>query len=124
MLRAGVITPSKHEEGEFISGIFTRQKSDGTYRMILNLKEFNKNVDYKKFKMETLKSALNLVTKNCWMASIDLVSAYYCVPIAREHRKYLKFLWQGQLYEYTYYSNGLAQCPKRFYKNHKANAIS
>ena len=39
LLRAGVITLSKHEEGEFISGIFARQKSDGTYRMILNPKE-------------------------------------------------------------------------------------
>ena len=115
LLRAGVITPSKHE-GEFVSGIFTPQKIDGMYRMILNLKEFNKNVEYKKFEMETLKPALNPVTKNCWMASIDLVSAYYCVPIAREHRKYLNFLWQGQLYEYTCYSNGLAQCPRCFTK--------
>ena len=45
LLRARVIISSKHEEGEFISGIFTRQKSDGTYAMILNLKEFNKNVE-------------------------------------------------------------------------------
>ena len=50
------------------------------------------------------------------MASIDLVSAYYCVPTAREHRKYLKFLWQGQLYEYTCYSNGFVQCPRCFTK--------
>ena len=116
MLRTRVITPSKHEECEFISGIFTCQKNDGTYRMILNLKEFKKNVECKKIKMESLKSALNLVTKNCWMASIDLVSAYYCVPTAREHRKYLKFLWQGQLYEYTCYSNGFVQCPRCFTK--------
>ena len=54
--------------------------------MRLILKEFNTNVEYKKFKMETLESALNLETKNCWMASIDLVS------IARKHRKYLAFL--------------------------------
>ena len=52
LLRAGVITLSKHEEGEFIPGIFARQKSDGTHRMILNLKEFNTNVEYKKFKLK------------------------------------------------------------------------
>ena len=40
LLRAGIRTLSKHEEGEFISGIFARQKSDGTYRMILNPKNF------------------------------------------------------------------------------------
>lgn len=37
--------------------------------------------------METLKSALSLLTPNCWMASVDLVSAYYSVPIAKEDRK-------------------------------------
>ena len=50
------------------------------------------------------------------MASIHLVSADYCVPIAREHRKTIKFLWQGQLYEYKFYTNGLAQCPRCFTK--------
>lgn len=116
LLNKGVIERSRHEEGEFVSGIFTRKKSDGSHRMILNLKKFNEIVEYKKFKMDTLKIALNLITPNCWMASVDLVSAYYSVPIAKEDRKYLKFLWKGTLYEYTCYSNGLAQCPRCFTK--------
>ena len=29
------------------------------------------------------------------MTSIDLRDAYYSVPIRPEHRKYLKFIWQG-----------------------------
>ena len=29
------------------------------------------------------------------MASIDLKDAYYSVPIATAHQKYLKFQWQG-----------------------------
>ena len=47
--------------------------------------------------MESLKSALNLETKNCWMARIDLVSAGYCVPTAREHREYITFLAKAAL---------------------------
>jgi hypothetical protein len=30
------------------------------------------------------------------MASIDLNDAYYSVPMAAEHQKYLKFSWQGR----------------------------
>lgn len=116
LLEKKVIEKSTHEKGEYVSGIFTREKSDGSHRMILNLKEFNQNIEYKKFKMETFKTALNLIRQNCWMASIDLVSAYYCVPIDKQDRKYLKFLWEGQLYEYSCYSNGLAQCPRNFTK--------
>lgn len=116
LLSKGVIAKSEHETGEFISGIFTRRKTDGNYRLILNLKEFNRHTIYKKFKMETLKSALSLITQGCWLASVDLVSAYYSVPIAEEHMKFLKFYWKGQLYHYTCLANGVSQGPRCFTK--------
>lgn len=50
------------------------------------------------------------------MASIDLKDAYYSVPIAPEHQKYLKFQWQGQLFKFTCFPNGLALCPRKFTK--------
>ena len=39
--------------------------------------------------MENLSSAVQLMRKNCYMASIDLTDAYYTVPVAPEHRIYL-----------------------------------
>ena len=50
------------------------------------------------------------------MASVDLKDAYYSVPIIQEHQKYLKFLWQGQLYKFVCFPNGLAFCPCKFTK--------
>ena len=47
LLNKGVIKPSCHEPGEFISPIFLRPKPDGTYRMILNLRAFNEFVQYR-----------------------------------------------------------------------------
>lgn len=47
-----VIALSNDESGQ-VSLIFVRQKKDGSYHMILNLKALNENVEYKKFKMET-----------------------------------------------------------------------
>ena len=44
LLEKGVIVPSEHEKGEFLSSIFVTPKKDGSYRLILNLKKFNKNV--------------------------------------------------------------------------------
>ena len=38
LLAKGAITPSSHEEGEYISPIFTRAKKDFSFRVILNLK--------------------------------------------------------------------------------------
>ena len=43
-LQKGIIVKSCHEQGEFISNIFLQPKKDGSFRMILNLKELNKFV--------------------------------------------------------------------------------
>ena len=54
--------------------------------------------------------------ETCYMASIDIKVAYYSVPIAETDQKYLKFEWQGILYKFTSFPNGLALCPRKFTK--------
>ena len=39
----------------------------------------------------------------CFMASIDLKDAYYSVSIANQDRKYLKFSWRNNLYQFTFF---------------------
>ena len=65
LMRKGVIKKSTREEGEIFSPIFLREKPDGTFRLILNLKEANKHKDSIHFKMETINSILKLVRPNC-----------------------------------------------------------
>jgi hypothetical protein len=66
--------------------------------------------------MESLGAALKLIKPNCHMASIDLKNAYYSIPIDIEHRKYLRFIWQGNLYQFCVLPNGLACAPFAFTK--------
>ena len=115
-IQKGVINKVSHEKGEFISTVFTRPKKDGSHRMILNLKNLNTFVTYYHFKMESFQSAVQLMKKDCWMAVLDLKDAYYSVAIAKDHRKYLRFKFQGVLYEYTCLPNGLASAPRAFTK--------
>ena len=84
--------------------------------MILNLKELNSFVEYEHFKIDSLRSVIGLMTPNCYMASIDIKDAYYTVPIAIEHQKYLKFAWRDKLYQYTCLPNGLSSAPRIFTK--------
>lgn len=116
LVRKGVIVSSKEERGQYVNTIFTRPKKDGTHRMILNLKQFNQFVEYRKFKMDTLKTVLALMHKNCFMASVDIKDAYYTVGVAQEHQKYLKFRWQGELFQYTAMPMGYAAAPRVFTK--------
>ena len=66
--------------------------------------------------MDTISSCLKQVTRGCFMASIDLKDAFYSVPIAQNCRKYLKFKWQGMLFQFTALVMGLASSPRIFTK--------
>ncbi|MCG7878916.1 MAG: reverse transcriptase domain-containing protein, partial [Candidatus Thiodiazotropha endolucinida] len=116
LLEMEVISEVSYTEGQFISPIFTRPKKDGEYRMILNLKELNSYITYRHFKLDTFETALHLVTPNCFMAVVDLRQAYYSVPIADSHRRYLRFIWKDKTYEYSSLPNGVACAPRYFTK--------
>ncbi len=111
-----VIIETSHESGEFLSPIFSVPKKDGQVRLILNLKLLNEYVTYTHFKMDSIDTAMSLVTKGCWMASIDLKDAYYTVKIDETSQKYLKFQYNNKLYKYRAYPNGLSSCPRKFTK--------
>ena len=100
-LETGVIEKTKNSEGEYIFNIFVRPKKDGSYRLILNLKHLNQFAEYHHFKMENLKSAIYLMSPNCYTATIDLKDAYYSVSVEKDNRKNLRFLWNNQLFQFT-----------------------
>ena len=63
--------------------------------------------------MENLKSAITLMSPNCYMASIDLKDAYYSVSIDTNHRKYLQFKWKNQSqFQFACLPNGLSSAPR------------
>ena len=104
------------EEGEYISNIFARPKKDGRVRIILNLKKFNQNMQHIHFKMETLKTAINLMTPNCFFGSVDISDAFYSIPISTEDRKYFRFWHNNTKYQFTALVMGLTTAPRVFTK--------
>ena len=120
LIQKGVIQEWNETSDQYLSNVFLRPKKDGSYRLILNLKELNQQIEYKKFKMETLDSIIKLMRPGCFMCSLDLSDAYYSVPVAPEHQKFLCFPWVNQgvrkIYAYTCFPNGLTSAPRDFTK--------
>lgn len=56
------------------------------------------------------------MTQGCYMESVVLKDAYYSVPFAREYRKFMRFMWKGELFQYTCLVMGLACSPRKFIK--------
>jgi len=115
-MKKGIVKVLQHENGEYISPIFLTPKSDGSFRLILNLKKLNKHMPYIHFKMDTISIVLELITKDCFMAKVDIKDAYYSVPICEHNQKYLKFFFEGKLYQFTCLPNGLCSGPRKFTK--------
>lgn len=89
---------------------------NGTKGFILNLKGLNKFIETPHFKMEDLRSAKNLVTSGAFMGSLDLKDAYFLVPVHENSRKYLRFIFKGQIYQFTCLPFGLSTSPYIFTK--------
>ncbi|KAK2717692.1 hypothetical protein QYM36_006463 [Artemia franciscana] len=94
-----------------VSPVFTVPKKDGSSRFILNLKKLNESIKYYHFKMESVQSAVLLMTKNCYMASVDLVDFYYSCPVDFEYQLWLCFEVDCY-YAFTCMPNGLSSAPR------------
>ncbi|XP_046746413.1 uncharacterized protein LOC124411363 [Diprion similis] len=116
LLDKGAIKPCNDSRDQFISSIFLVPKPDGTNRFILNLKELNELISAEHFKLEDRKAVINLMSEDCFMATVDLKDAYYVVPVAESDRKFLRFRHNNQLFEFTCLPFGLTTAPYVFTK--------
>lgn len=112
----GAITECCPSPVQFLSPIFLADKANSGKRFILNLKHLNKFIISPHFKMEDLRTAARLLHRNAYMTTIDLKNAYFLVPVAEEHRKFLRFEFKNQLFEFTCLPFGLCSAPFCFTK--------
>lgn len=78
-----------------------RPKANGEKRLILNLKSLNKYIITKHFKLEDHRTVAGLINGNCFMCTIDMKDAYFLISVYKPHRKYLRFEFMEQIYQYS-----------------------
>ena len=61
--------------------------------------------------MEDFRTAINILEEGDFMASIDLKDAFLMIPIHLADRKYLRFIYNRKLYQFTALPFGLASSP-------------
>lgn len=106
----------KPSSNQYISNIFLVPKSDGSQRLILNLKPLNCFLRTTHFKLEDQRVVANILQSNMFMATLDLKDAYFQISIHENHRKYLRFKYKGITYQYNCMPFGLNCAPLVFTK--------
>ena len=117
LLQIGAISKCSPEPGQFLSSFFLVPKPNTSKkRFILNLKQFNQFVPTEHFQMEDGRAVLSLISQGDFLGKIDLHSAYYSVSIHPASTKYLRFSFQGCLYQFNVLPFGLTSAPFVFTK--------
>ncbi|KAL0199702.1 hypothetical protein M9458_002889, partial [Cirrhinus mrigala] len=96
------VVPPHDRESRFYSRYFIVPKKDGGLRPILDLRLLNRSV-------------MRLKSED-WFVTIDLKDAYFHVSILPQHRKFLRFAFRGEAYQYRVLPFGLALSPRTFTK--------
>ena len=101
---------------EFLSNIILVTKKTGDIRPVINLKPLNVFVQKIYFKIENINTALHTIAPGDYLVSIDLKDAYFSILIFKPHRKFLRFKWSDQTYEFTCLPFGYSLAPGVFTK--------
>ena len=122
LIKDKVIEECDFQEGDYLNTVFLRKKKEvpgepQKFRFILNMKKLNKQfVEKIKHKIESLKTCLNLMEPNCYMASIDLKNAFHTIPIDPSFSKFLKFKFDNKVFKFLVLPMGFRDSPRLFCK--------
>ncbi len=92
----------------------TPKTTPGQWRAVLDLSLLNHYLIIPKFKMEGAEQIRPQMNIGEMATSVDLVNAYYHVKVHRASRKYLRFVYQGQVYQYRALPAGLSNSGQVF----------
>ena len=100
----------------FYSRLFLVPKKTGDLRPIIDLSTLNRHMVVPHFKMETQGSVRSAIRSQEWTVSIDIRDAYLHVPMHQAVCKYLRFVVNKKVYQFTCLPFGLAPSPREFTK--------
>ena len=98
----------------FFNRLFIVPKPNQKWRPVLDLSALNKFVSVKTFKMETPETIWVSLQQGEWVTSLDFNDAYFHIPIHSGSRKYLRFHFQNQSYQFQALPFGLSTALIKF----------
>ena len=98
----------------FYNRLFIVPKPNQKWRPILDLSALNRFLKVKTFKMETPESILLSLQPGEWVTSLDFRDAYFHISISPNSRKFLRFSFQNQTFQFRALPFGLSSGPMEF----------
>ena len=116
MLEMGSIQETIHFKEQLVSHLFLVSKKDGGKRPVINLKELSTFIPHKHFKMEGFHLLKEILEQSNYLCKLDLKEAYFCIPLNKQSRKYVRFEWGGFPVEFLCLCFGCGPASRLFTK--------
>ena len=116
MLEKKAICQVEHSKDGFLSPIFLVEKKGGGQRPVINLRDLNGYMVYRHFKMEGINQVKDMIQQGDWLIKVDMKDAYFPIPICNVDQKYLRFPWEGNVYQFQCLPFGITVAPWVFTK--------
>ena len=115
MLQKGAIVEADLTIDGFYNRLFAVTKASGGWRPVLDVSNLlNKFVDLTPFSMESPRTVMGAVRHLDWMFTIDMKDAYFHVPIHPDSQRYLRFVFEGRVFQFKALCFGLSSAPQVF----------
>lgn len=95
----------------FYSRLFLVPKPGNRWRPVIDLSRLNLHITTPHFRMETARNLRASIAPNDFAVSLDMTDAYLHVPIHPSARRYLRFAYQGIVYQFRALPFGLNLSP-------------
>ncbi len=105
---------SSSERVRLLQLLLPRPQKDGGLRPILDLRLLNRALVKRSFRMITSKQILLQICPGDWFMSLDLKDAYFHMQVAPHHRRFLRFAFEGVVYQFKVLPFGLSLAPRTF----------
>ena len=92
------------------------KKSNGDDRLIIHLSLLNNFILKTQFRLEKHAIIKSLIQKNDYLSSIDLLDAFFSIPLHVSSKKFVMFEFENVCYCYNVFPLGLTSSPRIFFK--------
>ena len=111
MLRDDIIEPSN---SPWASPIVLVRKKDGSVRMCIDYRKLNAITQKDAFPLPRIDDTLDILSGSKWFSTLDLISGYWQVEVAKEDRDKTAFCTQEGLFEFKVMPFRLCNTPATF----------
>ena len=110
-LKKAISRVTDQESPGFYCRLFAVQKATGGFRPVLDLSKLNEFLRHIQFRMDTTSLVRQSMLPGDWSVSVNLIDAFFHVPIHPRDRKWLRFVWNNQVFQFNVLPFGLSQSP-------------